>query len=88
MVIKVLQPLRHNGERYRPGDSVEMETKQAKRLIEDGIAEKTDEKPAEDKSPEAPVGGDQKPADVTDKTSADADENNNDLVEKKRRETG
>jgi hypothetical protein len=82
MIVKVLEPLRHSGELYRPGEFIAMEPKQAERLIEDGIAEKADEKPAEDKSPEAPVGGDQKPADVADKTSTGADENNNDLAEK------
>ncbi len=31
---KVLQPLNHNGQSYKEGDTVEMETKQAEPLLE------------------------------------------------------
>ena len=53
MYLKVLSPLRHDGERYKSGDVVEMDGKQAAVLIADGIAEKTD-KPKAVKEPVKP----------------------------------
>lgn len=73
MFVKVLGPLRHDGERYKAGDVVELDAKQAAILIADGIAEKT-AKPAKstkvDKS-------EQSTGDISD-TSADQTSSSND----------
>ena len=53
MHLKVLSPLRHSGEHYKPGDVVEMDGEQAAILIADCIAEKTD-KPKTVKEPLKP----------------------------------
>lgn len=78
MFLKVLSPLRHDGERYNVGDVVEMGAKQASILIADGVAEKT-AKPAksskDDKANQSTDSSAKAPADETlsssDQESAD-----------------
>ncbi len=81
MYLKILSPLRHSGEHYKPGDVVEMDGKQAAILIADGIAEKTAKpmsakptKPSKAEEPSsdsaASSGNDQAPGDESSSDSA------------------
>lgn len=50
MFVEVLSPLKHDGERLKPGDKGEMDDKQALILINDGIVKKAPKPIADSKS--------------------------------------